>query len=78
MRKIALALAVVGTVVIWMSPSVGESMARTQFRDSGGYIGYNINPEKRDAHTMNVRLIGAIMLGVGLFRGIRPGKESQV
>lgn len=76
MRTVAFSLALAGAVLILVSHSVAYSISVSEWRDPNGYRYANVDTEKRTAVGTNLRLIGAIVLGVGLFRGLGPAKES--
>lgn len=68
----ALSLALVGAVLIWKSIDWGLSAGTTTYRDpQTGYFTSTGSPEKQQGYTANLRLMGALLLGVGLYRGLQ-------
>ncbi|HWI63010.1 MAG TPA: hypothetical protein VNT75_14275 [Symbiobacteriaceae bacterium] len=69
---VAVILAVVGGLVMWYSTEWADLASRT-YMDR---YSWTTNREKQADYADSLRLMGAVMLGVGLFRVLEPGERD--
>lgn len=77
LRLAAVAVAILGAVILWRSTEMGSRAASTMVRDSSGWWTSQYDPEKKDAYALSFRLMGAVLLGVGAYQALAPARVSK-
>ena len=71
-RIIALLMALAGLSLLLLSPSLGEAAGQAILARHGGGMDTTVYLSQIQATISSYRIIGAILLGVGLFRSLQP------
>lgn len=71
LRIISILISIIGLVLVLKSPTLGSESANTLLRSAGGSMDTSKFMVHLEAYTVSYRLIGGILLGVGLFHALR-------
>jgi UPF0716 family protein affecting phage T7 exclusion len=72
LRVVAFVVAVVGVWLLLASPALTEAAGQAILARHGGSMDTNLYLAQMQAATDSYRVIGGVLLGVGLFRGLQP------
>ena len=71
-RVVAVLVALAGLGLLLASPSLGEAAGQAILARHGGSMDTNLYLSEMQAAISSYRIIGAILLGVGLLRALQP------
>lgn len=71
-RVIAILLALAGLSLLLLSPNLGQAAGQAILARNGGSMDTTEYLAQMQATVSSYRIIGAILLGVGLFRSLQP------
>jgi hypothetical protein len=71
-RIVAIVVALVGLGLLLASPSLGEAAGLAILARHGGGMDTSLYLSQMEAAISSYRLVGAVLLGVGLLRALQP------